>query len=126
MKKFLLFFIVFLGLFLCACKPENDPAGTVRIVVRDEAGTVLCDVEIEFTKKDSLEALVVDHEEILAKGGRSQYGLFIEEMCGVEAPENHFWKIYVDGEDPMLGVSMIPLKDKSTVEFVLTPFEPFE
>ena len=123
MKKFLLFFIVFLGLFLCACKPENDPAGTVRIVVKDGAGAVLCDVDIDFTEEDTLISLMETHADIQMQGETDpQYGYYVQELCGVKA-ENAYWAISVDGEYSMVGISLIPLTDGSLIEFVLTPIE---
>ena len=122
MKRVLVVFLVFFGLCLCACR-GNDESGTVRVVVKGENGAVLADAEIAFTKDDTLVDLLEKHEAIKMKGTTYPgMGFFIEELCGVRS-ETAFWNIFVDGEESMVGVSQIPLKDGGEIEFVLTPFE---
>lgn len=121
MKKFFAFVFVFLLVLLAACG-QNDESGIARITIKDAESTILFEEIIEFTKDDTLIGLLENHEEIMMKGETSKIGLYITELCGVKA-EEAYWAIYIDGDYAMVGVSQIPLTNKTEYEFILTPFE---
>lgn len=76
---------------------------------------------LEFQKEDTLLGLLQTHEVIQLKGETSTYGFFITEICGVNANDykNTFWNIVVNGENSLVGISDIPLKNKDIIELKL-------
>lgn len=123
MKKFCFVFIACILLFVfngCASE-NNDSAGVITVIVINFEKQEVFNGNIAFTEQDTLLGLLQNHEDIMLSGEEQSYGYFIKEVCGVNSDDypQTFWFITVNDEDPLKGISDIPLKDGDTIALQL-------
>lgn len=124
-KRFLFLLVAFIALFtlFVGCKePEAKGDGTITVIVVDSDKTELFNGEIIFNKGDSLVDLLKSHEEIKLGGSDSEYGFFVESVCGKNASDagaTFFWNLKINGEDSMVGISSVVIEDKMEVKLSL-------
>lgn len=121
MKKnlsFLLFIV--LAFILIGCGKDGS-VGTIHVTVFNFEQEEVFDGDIKFAEDDTLQDLLAEHKEIKMKGETSTFGFYIVEMVGFSSldHENTFWNIKVNGEDSLVGISLIELVDKDVIEFHL-------
>lgn len=131
-KRFLFLLVAFIALFtmFVGCKgPEAQGDGTITVIVEDSDKTELFKGEIIFNKGDSLVDLLKSHEEIKLGGSDSEYGFFVESVCGKnasDAGETFFWNLKINGEDSMVGISSVVIEDKMEVKLSLVDWTATE
>lgn len=120
-KIFTLVLLLSFTLILVGCKQKSDVQGEVTIVVVDGDKKELFNEKVSFKEGDTYVTLLEANEKTKMKGSTSEYGYFIESLCGiVSSKDNHtFWAIYVNNESSIVGISQIPLKDKDIIKFAL-------
>ena len=108
---------------------EANPAATTATPAAGEAATVEMHLKIRDTgsgftleaKKDvpigisGFDALrhvvVVDYKRVPG------IGPFVTTLCGIEAPKDHFWALYVDDEYSKRGIGSIKLDADTEIEW---------
>ena len=124
MKKILsIFAFVLLAFVLVSCG-KGASAGSVEIKIYNFEAEEVFNDEVKFSEEDTLEDLLKEHKKIQMKGETSSMGFYITDLAGVSS-KNHdstFWNIKVNGEDSMLGISMIKLVDGDVIEFHLISY----
>lgn len=129
MKKFLKrFLVVLIALFaviaFSACGGKQaEGSGKFEVIVVDEAEKTLLDKTISFASGDSLVELLKADKKVKLEGSTSEYGFYVEGVCGINATdkgETYYWKLLVNGEASMVGISSVELVDGMKITFVLT------
>lgn len=77
--------------------------------------------EVVFDEDDNLKDLLINHEDIQMKGEESDFGFYIVEMYDISSNdyEQTFWNVKVNGEDSMVGISLIELVNGDKISFHL-------
>ena len=124
-KRFLFLLVVFFALItlFTGCKePEASGDGTITVIVVDSDKTELFEGELVFNEGDSLVDLLKNHEEIKLGGSDSEYGFYIESVCGKNASDagaTFYWNLKINGEDSMVGISSVVIEDEMEVKLSL-------
>lgn len=117
MKKIVLLFVFVLSLLsLSACKLEDKPSFTVKVV--DTKDTLLYEavvdykVELKNSPLDAIETKVdLDYE-------TSAYGAFIKGVAGFYPKDSSYWfSIYIDNEMINVGLDQIEIKENMEIVF---------
>lgn len=122
MKKNLLLFIIVtmltFGLFGCT-KTRSD--GKITVKVYDYEAVEVFNETLNFNENDTLLELLQSHETIKLNGENNTFGFYITEVCGINANDykETFWNIVINGENSLVGISDISLKDKDVIELKL-------
>ena len=123
LSRFLILAIAFIAIFsLSACGKKAEGSGRFEITVVDEAEKTLLQKNISFAKGDDIVKLLQDDKKVKMTGSVTEYGFYVEGLCGVtagEKGETYYWKLLVDGEVSMVGISSVELRDGMKVSFVL-------
>ena len=124
MKKILSIFAIILLAFVLISCGKSASAGTVEIKIYNLEAEEIFDEKVKFSEEDTLEDLLKEHKKINMKGETLSYGFYITDLAGVSSKnyENCFWNVKVNGEDSMVGISMIKLVDGDVLEFHLISF----
>lgn len=124
MKKILsILAIIVLAFVLVSCGKDNT-AGSVEIKIYNFEAVEVFNDEVKFAEEDTLEDLLKEHKKIQMKGETASFGFYITDLVGVSSNDhtNSFWNIKVNGEDSMVGISLIELVDGDIYEFHLIGF----
>ena len=132
MKKRFLLLVVALFALICfaACggsKAKGD--GEITLVVVDEAGKELFNDELAYFTGDTLVDVFTKDEKVKMTGETSEYGFFIESVCGkkaTDAGETYFWNLKVNGEVSLVGISSVVIENGMKIELILTDWTKTE
>ena len=132
MKKRFLLLVVALFALICfagcgSTKAKGD--GEITLVVVDEAGEELFNDELAYFTGDTLVDVFTKDEKVKMTGETSEYGFFIESVCGknaTDAGETYFWNLKVNGEVSLVGISFVVIEDGMKIELILTDWTKTE
>ena len=132
MKKRFLLLVVALFALICfagcgGTKAKGD--GEITLVVVDEAGKELFNDELAYFTGDTLVDVFTKDEKVKMTGSTSEYGFFIEGVCGkkaTDAGETYFWNLKVNGEVSLVGISSVVIEDGMKIELILTDWTKTE
>ena len=124
LRRFLIVLIAFIAVFsLSACGKKAEGSGKFEVTIVDENEKTLVQKEISFKKGDDIVKLLQDDKKVKMTGSTSEYGFYVEGLAGINAAEKgetFYWKLLVNGEVSMVGISSIELEDGLVISFILT------
>ena len=122
-KRFLIILIAIFAVFsLSACGKKADSSGKFEIVVVNEKGSTILDKTISFEKGDNLVDLLKADRKVKLNGNVTEYGFYVTGVCDIEAStvgENYYWRLSVDDEISLVGISSVELRDGMKITFEL-------
>ncbi len=94
----------------------GEGAKTITVNVKKDDKVTILTIK---TDAENLADAMTEND--LASGSEGEFGLFITEICGIEADgTENFWSLEQNGEMLMTGASSTPISDGETFDFVYT------
>ena len=126
---FVLTLLVALFMFVGCSNAKAKGDGEITLVVIDEVGEELFNDELAYFTGDTLVDVFTKDEKVKMTGSTSEYGFFIEGVCGkkaTDAGETYFWNLKVNGEVSLVGISSVVIEDGMKIELILTDWTKSE
>ena len=126
---FVLTLLVALFMFVGCGNAKAKGDGEITLVVIDEVGEELFNDELAYFTGDTLVDVFTKDEKVKMTGSTSEYGFFIEGVCGkkaTDAGETYFWNLKVNGEVSLVGISSVVIEDGMKIELILTDWTKSE
>lgn len=126
MKKIIIILTIAAGIvgLTFLVKPRELRAPTERPVTNDaqiqtSLDKVVSETYVKYSGRTGKTAFALLQETTNIEFKQYDFGVFVESINGVKPDSQHFWKLYVNGQESQVGVDQVQTRNGDIVEWRL-------